>query len=83
MGIIIFIIFGALVGWVASIIMHTNAEQGMFLNIAVGIIGSVIGGWFMGVIGGRGIGGFDLYSFIVALLGACVFIAIIRVVRKR
>ena len=81
MGIILWIIFGGIVGWVASMIMKTNAEQGLFLNIIVGIIGAVFGGWLMSVIGGKGIGGFDLYSFLVALLGACALIAIVRAVR--
>ena len=82
MGIILWIIFGALVGWVASMIMETNADQGVLLNIIVGVIGAVIGGWIMGIIGGRGVGGFSFYSFLVALLGACVFIAILRAVRR-
>jgi len=45
MGFLIWIVFGALVGWIASIIMKTNAEQGAILNIIVGIIGAVLGGW--------------------------------------
>lgn len=82
MGIILWIIFGALVGWVASMIMETNAEQGTILNIAIGIIGAVIGGWFMSVIGGSGVNRFNLHSFLVALFGACVLIGIIRVLRR-
>jgi uncharacterized membrane protein YeaQ/YmgE (transglycosylase-associated protein family) len=82
MGIILWIIFGALVGWVASMLMKTNAEQGLFLDIIVGIVGAVVGGWLMSVIGASGVGGFNLYSFVVAVLGACVFIAILRAVRK-
>jgi uncharacterized membrane protein YeaQ/YmgE (transglycosylase-associated protein family) len=82
MGIILWIIFGALVGWVASLIMKTDAEQGAILNIIIGIIGSVIGGWLMGAIGESGVGGFNLYSFIVALLGSCILIAIVKVLRR-
>lgn len=82
MGIILWILFGALVGWVASLIMKTDAEQGAVLNIIVGVVGAVIGGWLMGVIGGSGGGGFNFYSFLVALLGACVLIAIVRALRR-
>ncbi len=82
MGIIIWIIFGALVGWVASIIMKTDAQQGALLNIVIGVVGAVIGGWLMSVIGERGVGEFNLYSFLVALLGACVLIAVVRALRR-
>ena len=78
MGLILWIIFGGLVGWVASMVMGTNARQGIVLNIIVGVIGAVIGGWIMGAIGEGGVGGFTIYSFLVALLGACVLIAIVR-----
>lgn len=82
MDIIIWIIFGALVGWIASLIMKTDAEQGWLLNIIVGVVGAVIGGWLMNVIGKSGAGGFNLYSFLVALLGACVLIAIVKAIRR-
>ena len=82
MGIIVWIIFGALVGWIASLIMKTDAEQGALLNILVGVVGAVIGGWLMSVIGESGVEGFNLYSFLVALLGACVLIAIVRALRR-
>lgn len=82
MGIIIWIIFGGLVGWVASMIMKTDGEQGIVLNVIVGIVGAVIGGWLMSLIGESGVGGFNLYSFLVALVGACVLIAIVRAVRR-
>jgi len=81
MGIILWIIFGGVVGWVASIIMKTSAQQGIVLNIVVGIIGAVLGGWIMSMIGESGVGGFNIYSFLVALLGVCVLIAIVKVVR--
>lgn len=81
MGIILWSIFGALVGWIASIIMDTNQEQGAVLNIIVGIVGAILGGWIMGFLGYGGVGTFNLYSFFVALLGACVLIALVRMFR--
>ncbi|MBP6942788.1 MAG: GlsB/YeaQ/YmgE family stress response membrane protein [Candidatus Buchananbacteria bacterium] len=82
MGIILWIIFGALVGWVASMIMKTDGQQGAIMNIAVGIVGALIGGWLMSVFGGTGITGFNIYSFLVALLGAVILIAIVKAVRR-
>ena len=82
MGIILWIVFGGIVGWIASLVMKTDSQQGILLNVVVGIIGAVIGGWIMGVVGQGGVGGFNLYSFIVALLGAIVLIAIVKAVRR-
>ena len=82
MGIILWIIFGAIVGWVASLIMKTNAQQGMVLNIIVGVVGAVVGGWIMSIFGESGVEEFNLYSFLVALLGACVLIGIVRAFRR-
>jgi uncharacterized membrane protein YeaQ/YmgE (transglycosylase-associated protein family) len=82
MGIVLWIIFGALVGWIASLIMDTDPKQGAFLNIVVGIIGAFIGGWLMSMIGESGVTGFNLYSFLVALVGAVVLIAIVQMVRR-
>jgi uncharacterized membrane protein YeaQ/YmgE (transglycosylase-associated protein family) len=82
MGIILWLIFGGLVGWIASLIMKTDASQGAFFNIVVGIIGAVIGGWIMSFIGNYGVTGFNIYSFLVALLGAVVLIAIVKALRR-
>lgn len=78
MGIILWIIFGALVGWIASKIMKTDAEQGAILNVVVGAIGAVVGGWVMSMVGESGVTGFNIYSFLVALLGAVILIAIVK-----
>lgn len=82
MGIILWIIFGALVGWVASLIMKTDAEQGAMLNIVIGIVGAVLGGWIMSFFGGSGVTGFNISSFVVALLGAVVLIFVVKAVRR-
>lgn len=82
MEIILWIIFGALVGWVASLFMKTDNQQGIILNIVVGMVGAVIGGWLMSAFDQTGVTGFNLYSFIVALLGAIIFIALVKVLRR-
>lgn len=80
MGIIIWLIFGGLVCWVASMVM--GSKGGLVRDVIVGMIGAFIGGFLMSLIGKSGVGGFNLYSFLVALLGACVLIAIVRAMRK-
>ena len=77
------IVFGALVGWVASLIMRTDEDQGALENIALGIVGALIGGFIMRLLGGDGITGFNLYSFLVALGGALVLIFLFRMFRGR
>jgi uncharacterized membrane protein YeaQ/YmgE (transglycosylase-associated protein family) len=83
MGIILWIVFGALVGWIASLIMKTDSEQGALLNIIIGIVGAVIGGWLMGILGERGVTGFNVYSFLVALLGAVTLITVVKFLRQK
>lgn len=82
MGIILWIIFGALVGWIASIIMKTDAQQGALLNIIVGIVGAVLGGYIMNFFGQSGTTGFNIYSFLVALIGAVVLIGLVQAIKK-
>lgn len=62
--------------------MKTDAQQGAGLNIIVGIIGAVLGGWVMSFIGKTGVTGFNPYSLLVALVGAVILIAIVKAVRK-
>jgi uncharacterized membrane protein YeaQ/YmgE (transglycosylase-associated protein family) len=79
---LIWIIFGGIVGWIASLIMGTDAQQGIVLNIIVGIGGAVLGGWIMNFFGERAVSGFNLYSMVVAVIGAIVLIAIVRALRN-
>jgi len=82
MNLLIYIIFGGLVGWVASLVMGTDAKQGILLNVIVGIVGAVIGNWLAGYFGIGGVSGFNLTSFIVALIGAVILLAVLRLVRR-
>lgn len=82
MGILLWIVFGAVAGWVASMIMGTNASQGTLTDIIMGIVGAVVGGFLMQALGQPGASGFDVYSFIVAVAGACVVIWLGRVLRR-
>lgn len=82
MGIILWIIFGGLVGWAASKIMKTDEEQGIIANIIIGIIGAIIGGWLMSWLGNSSVTGFNLYSFLIALLGAVILVSILKWIRK-
>jgi len=78
MGLILWIIFGALVGWIASMIMKTDAEQGAVANIIVGIVGALIGGGISRLLGGRGITGFNLTSIFLAIIGSVVLLFFVR-----
>ena len=83
MSIIVWIIFGALAGWVASLIMNTDAEQGALMNIIIGIAGAVVGGFLMRTLGGNGVTGFNLTSLFVAILGSVVLLGIYKAVSHR
>jgi len=85
MGLIILLIVGGLIGWVASMIMRTDGQQGIFLNIVVGIIGALIAGFVVTpLIGGVPItsGEISIQSVVVSLLGAIVLLAIINLFRR-
>lgn len=84
MGIVSWIIFGALAGWVASLIVGTNARQGCLGNILVGIVGAMLGGLLMSVLVGQRVDfGWNLRSFVVAVLGAVLLLAITGWYRRR
>lgn len=78
MEIIAFLVLGGLAGWIASLIMGTDASQGIFLNIVVGVIGAFVGGMLFNAFGSTGVTGFNIYSLVVATLGAVVLLGLVR-----
>ena len=82
MNFLLWILLGALAGWVASLIMKTNRQQGTLLDIVVGIVGAVIGGFLFETLGRSGVTGFNLYSLLVAIVGAVILLAIVKAVRR-
>ncbi|MGV3769018.1 MAG: GlsB/YeaQ/YmgE family stress response membrane protein [Sphingobium phenoxybenzoativorans] len=80
MGIILWLIIGGVVGWLASLIMRTDAQQGILLNIVVGIVGAFIGGLIFN--GGTINQVLTVNSFIVSLVGAVILLAIVNLVRR-
>jgi len=85
MDLIILLIVGGVIGWLASLVMRTDAQQGIFLNIVVGIVGSALAGLIVTpLIGAPSItaGGLTVASFIVSLLGAIILLAIVNLVRR-
>jgi uncharacterized membrane protein YeaQ/YmgE (transglycosylase-associated protein family) len=83
-GIIVWLIVGGIVGWLASLIMKTDAQQGIILNVVVGIIGALIGGWLIGPLLGSGSinEGFSIMSVVVSLIGAIILLAIVNLFRR-
>ncbi len=82
MDILFWIILGGVAGWVASIVMKTDYEQGLLLDIVLGIVGAIVGGFVLNMIGQPGVTGFNLYSLLVATLGAVVVIYLGRLLHR-
>ncbi len=83
MGIISWIILGGLAGWLASIVMGNDKNQGIIGNIIIGIIGGLVGGFIFSLLGGSGVTGFNIYSLLVAVVGAIVLLWIMRLIRGK
>ncbi|MBC7990537.1 MAG: GlsB/YeaQ/YmgE family stress response membrane protein [Luteimonas sp.] len=85
MNLIIWLVVGGLIGWVASMMMRTDGQQGIILNVVVGIVGALLGGWLLSPLLGAGTinnNDFSLPSLGVSLLGAVILLAIVNLVRR-
>jgi uncharacterized membrane protein YeaQ/YmgE (transglycosylase-associated protein family) len=84
MNFILWLIVGGIVGWLASLIMKTDAQQGILLNVVVGIVGAFIGGWLISPLLGAGTinEGFSIMSVVVSLIGAIILLAIVNLFRR-
>ena len=85
MNFIIWIVIGGLIGWAASIVMKTDAQQGVVLNVVVGIVGALVGGWLLAPLFGTGTinqNDFSLASWVVSLLGAIILLAVVNMLRR-
>ena len=85
MNIIVWLVVGGLIGWVASMVMRTDAQQGIFLNVVVGIVGATLGGWFLSPLVGVSTinqSNFSIAGLVVSLVGAVVLLAVVNLVRR-
>lgn len=85
MNFIIWIVIGGLIGWAASIVMKTDVQQGVVLNVVVGIVGALVGGWLLSPLFGTGTinqNDFSLASLVVSLLGAIILLAVVNLLRR-
>jgi uncharacterized membrane protein YeaQ/YmgE (transglycosylase-associated protein family) len=84
MSFIIWLIVGGIVGWLASLVMRTDGQQGILLNVVVGIVGSFLGGWLISPLVGVGnlSSGISIGSIVVSLIGAVILLAIVNLFRR-
>ena len=85
MNFIIWLIVGGLIGWLASVLMKTDGQQGLFLNVVVGIIGAMVGGWFISPLVGVGTinqDNFSLPALLVSFVGAAILLGIVNLFRR-
>jgi len=82
---ILIIVIGGILGWLASIVMRRDAQQGILLNIVVGIVGALLGGWLLApLIGGGSITeGINIRSLLTSFLGAVILLAIVNLVTRK
>jgi uncharacterized membrane protein YeaQ/YmgE (transglycosylase-associated protein family) len=85
MNLIAWLIVGGVIGWLASIMMNTNHQQGILLNVVVGIVGAMLAGWFISPLVGLGTinqNNFSLPSLLVSFVGAVILLAIVKLLRR-
>jgi uncharacterized membrane protein YeaQ/YmgE (transglycosylase-associated protein family) len=82
---IIWLVVGGIIGWLASLVMRTDASQGIILNIVVGIVGAMIGGWLISpLVGGSSInqGDFSISGLVISFIGAVILLAVVNLIRR-
>jgi uncharacterized membrane protein YeaQ/YmgE (transglycosylase-associated protein family) len=85
MNFIIWLVIGGIIGWLASLVMRTDAQQGVVLNVVVGIIGALLGGWLISPLVGIGTinqDNFSLPAMLVSLVGAIILLGIVNLFRR-
>jgi uncharacterized membrane protein YeaQ/YmgE (transglycosylase-associated protein family) len=82
MGILSWIVFGAIAGWIGSMLVNRTGE-GLLRDIVLGIVGGVVGGWIFAALGSTGVTGFNLWSLLVAVVGAVVVLMVYHAVFGR
>jgi uncharacterized membrane protein YeaQ/YmgE (transglycosylase-associated protein family) len=85
MNLIIWLVVGGVIGWIASLMMKTDGQQGIFLNVIVGVVGAILAGWFISPLVGVGTinqDNFSLPSLLVSLVGAILLLAIVNLIRR-
>ncbi len=80
MNVVGWVVLGGFAGWIASKFVGTDKEQGLFGNIVAGVLGGVIGGWVFSLLGGAGVTGFNIWSLLVAVVGAVIVLLIWKAV---
>ena len=86
MNLIIWLVVGGVIGWIASLIMKTDAQQGLFLNVVVGVVGALLGGWLLSPLVGEGTvnsGDFSIGGLLVSLAGAIILLFLVILIRRR
>lgn len=86
MNIVIWLVVGGVIGWLASLLMNTNGQQGLLLNVVVGIVGALLAGWFISPLVGVGTinqNNFSLPALGVSFLGAALLLAVVNLVSGR
>jgi uncharacterized membrane protein YeaQ/YmgE (transglycosylase-associated protein family) len=86
MNIIVWLVIGGLIGWVASVVMRTDGQQGILLNVVVGVVGAILGGWLLSPLVGVSTinqSNFSVPGLLVSLVGAVILLAVVNLVRRR
>ena len=85
MNIVVWLVIGGLIGWIASVVMRTDGQQGMLLNVVVGVIGAILGGWLLSPLVGVSTinqSNFSVPGLLVSLGGAVILLAIVNLLRR-